>query len=839
MSTIDEFVLRNKINNLEDRIKSLERSLSRVSVGVGGITTTNIITPSRPAPVTTWIYNTEPFTFLKLQVNTNQFTEFDKMGFIDFGAESQQNQASIFARRSSGGGDAADLRSDIIFMIIPQSSITPESRFEIRADKETHVIGDFIVDSDKAGGVMVWFKDNGTERFNFERDGDVVINGDQDGGIQLAQFNINAGLSAFSEFAAISATTPAGVYCSIGSSIAGYTAGATYMGDFNWLNSKLKDLHINAWGATDIYEIQFHTGDDDNDADLIKRAGIDKDGLIMENGTRINEFSTDGTLGGDSDLAVPTEKAVKTYAAPLLMARIGSPTFTTVQHMQDIFHSSGWTSGGVLSDAGSGNLDVAAGTGLIRATDSSTVQLLFFDWSASNGNAIPADTTRYVGVEYNAGSPQVVIKSADTWDNTTDFILGVVTNEGGTLHITQSNHAVGDHARFMIERLHEVNGLQRASGVILGEDGANRNVTVSAGVLWEKLNEISISAIDTSGADTFDIYYRDGIGGHTKVAAQSVYPNTEYDDSSGLLADIGNNKYAAMYFYIELDDELVMVYGTATYNTLAGAQLDPVPTDLPDRLVHHGLLIGRIIIKKSAVSGVVETRFIETFSNTGVTSHLDIADVGSNTHPQIDTYIALNHAEIDQAQNWSANQEFQDDIEAVFGNDADFSIVFDSAANRIEIRDGATARFSITATGLIVLNGSTLPATANARDLGSTALEWRAGYFGQGASSGVHLGLTQEVRLWSDNAASLTKLESSDPITINNKTTLLTASDTDNIAVEDNSAIADYGAAWATVNLPSAPGEGMTVHRWNSNGGVAAGRTYTYLNGAWRYVDLL
>ena len=29
---------------------------------------------------------------------------------------------------------------------------------------------------------------------------------------------------------------------------------------------------------------------------------------------RINEFSTDGTLGGDSDVAVPTEKAVKTYA---------------------------------------------------------------------------------------------------------------------------------------------------------------------------------------------------------------------------------------------------------------------------------------------------------------------------------------------------------------------------------------------------------------------------------------------------------------------------------------------------------------------------------------------
>ena len=31
-------------------------------------------------------------------------------------------------------------------------------------------------------------------------------------------------------------------------------------------------------------------------------------------GTSINEFSTDGTMAGDSDDAVPTEKAVKTYA---------------------------------------------------------------------------------------------------------------------------------------------------------------------------------------------------------------------------------------------------------------------------------------------------------------------------------------------------------------------------------------------------------------------------------------------------------------------------------------------------------------------------------------------
>ena len=45
-------------------------------------------------------------------------------------------------------------------------------------------------------------------------------------------------------------------------------------------------------------------------------AGIVVDSLTTDEITlinTINEFSTDGTLGGNSDLAVPTEKAIKTY----------------------------------------------------------------------------------------------------------------------------------------------------------------------------------------------------------------------------------------------------------------------------------------------------------------------------------------------------------------------------------------------------------------------------------------------------------------------------------------------------------------------------------------------
>lgn len=44
------------------------------------------------------------------------------------------------------------------------------------------------------------------------------------------------------------------------------------------------------------------------------QADLHVDGdLLLSTGATVGEFSTDGTLGGDSDTAVPTEKAVKTY----------------------------------------------------------------------------------------------------------------------------------------------------------------------------------------------------------------------------------------------------------------------------------------------------------------------------------------------------------------------------------------------------------------------------------------------------------------------------------------------------------------------------------------------
>ena len=301
--------------------------------------------------------------------------------------------------------------------------------------------------------------------------------------------------------------------------------------------------------------------------------------------------------------------------------------------MQNVFHSSGWVNGGVVTDNGNDTIAVTAGTGTIKATVGGTSEILFFDWSANASMSVPVDTTRFVGVEYNAGSPQLVVRTSDNFNSDTDFILSSLVNEASTIHLSDEKHAVGDHASKMIRRVFETSPFARANrygGLILGESGDNnRNLTMTAGTVWEKLNEFTLSDIDTSvgGGDTFDRYLTNGVGGHTKQTGQTTWDNTQFDNS-GTLTTLGNNKYAVQWFYIELDGEFVSVYGTAQYNAEASAENEAPPTDVPDRINLHARLIGRIIFRKSdTVPQEIESVFTQTFNAAGVTEHSNLASL--------------------------------------------------------------------------------------------------------------------------------------------------------------------------------------------------------------------
>jgi len=78
--------------------------------------------------------------------------------------------------------------------------------------------------------------------------------------------------------------------------------------------------------------------------DAIKKLETASGGITLTSGATVNEFSTDGTLAGDSDTAVPTEKAVKTYAAPKLINEIvqaSTDTLTAAEVSSTIINNYG------------------------------------------------------------------------------------------------------------------------------------------------------------------------------------------------------------------------------------------------------------------------------------------------------------------------------------------------------------------------------------------------------------------------------------------------------------------------------------------------------------------
>lgn len=319
------------------------------------------------------------------------------------------------------------------------------------------------------------------------------------------------------------------------------------------------------------------------------------------------------------------------------MARIAGSTYSTIQHMQDIFHSTGVSTGGTITDDGDGTITVAAGTGLIRATDSDVAQILWTDWSAESGAnvALTDNDMNYIYVEYNAGSPQVVATTTVRTDDNTNVLLGTIYREGTTLHITETaKPQVGDHALRMINRLKAVAPYARESGGILSETGT-RNIAVTAGTWWHGLTKFTTSSLDTSVSGTFRYFYRDGATGWTEVTAQTQIDNTQYDNNSGTLATLSNNKYGVHWVYLGQDSDYYVLYGQGDYTRSEAENADAPASNPPHFAESHAKLIGKIVILKSASTFTSVISAFDTFLNTSTAQdHGSLSGLTDDDHTQ-------------------------------------------------------------------------------------------------------------------------------------------------------------------------------------------------------------
>ncbi len=342
------------------------------------------------------------------------------------------------------------------------------------------------------------------------------------------------------------------------------------------------------------------------------------------------------TSGGSS---TPAFRAIN--GNDVMLPKNGSPTYLHAEDANTLAHSAGILDPTVtyVTQVDSTHINVAAGKGWIRTSNAANGQLVFFDWPASSNIAIPAgtggvDSVRYVGVEYNSGTPQVTIRTTFNWNWYSDFPLARVSQDGTTLRILNAYAHAEDTPNLMRRFLRLVFPFQReeppeGSGGLVISDISGRHLRMSAGNVWFGFNRYILSAVDTSGAGTFDLHYQNGTGGFTHVASQTLWPNTQYDNGSGTLATMTSNKYACLWVYVDISDgSLDMLYGSNQYTSVVLAQAESTPSTLPGHLQAHGQLLGRFIFQKSAASvSLVESVWATKFSGTSVLALDDLSDV--------------------------------------------------------------------------------------------------------------------------------------------------------------------------------------------------------------------
>jgi len=326
----------------------------------------------------------------------------------------------------------------------------------------------------------------------------------------------------------------------------------------------------------------------------------------------------------------------------------GSPAVSSVGGLLDNVLSSCVIGGYAgISDNGDGTVQVSAGNGLIRATDSDTAQLLLVSWAQVASLALTDSSDNFIYLEYNAGSPQIVASPTALADENTNIALDKAFREGTEIHILSAAQCnINNALRWIRDRFVETEGFKRADGGILGEIGV-RNITITSGEWYYGLSEVNTNNIDTSGADDFTVFYTDAPGtGFDELAAQTQIDNTNYDTGTGLAA-MTNNRYGVRWVYLSADSHVFIRVGTSNATSIANALNEDVPSSTLAEIESHGFILGRIVIQKGAVVFAQTDTFNgDILTSTGAVSHASTAGLQGGTVGEFYHLTADEHTDL-------------------------------------------------------------------------------------------------------------------------------------------------------------------------------------------------
>ena len=323
-----------------------------------------------------------------------------------------------------------------------------------------------------------------------------------------------------------------------------------------------------------------------------------------------------------------------------------TPSAVSAPHsVQDWFntYSVGMVSGGTITAIGPSHVTVTAGTGISAIGTLDTDPVAFMDWDYIQAT-MTDQRVNWIAVNYNSGSPHVTVytgSSSSDYSVPTQinyqniFPLGYVTKNGSDLYVTNNPRRIQDSVGGLIRRFYQTLPLARdekLGGLILGETGT-RNITLSSGKLWDRQNQFTIGALDTSADNVFSTWYRGAVAGtFTETENVTQWPNTQYDNGSGTLQTVAANRFANLWWYLSTEGQVAMVYGRNLYTSAAAASAGSIPATLPLPLNAHYRLIGRTTFQGSAATFTAnDSVFTNTFTASAVTSHNNLSGLQGGT----------------------------------------------------------------------------------------------------------------------------------------------------------------------------------------------------------------
>jgi hypothetical protein len=327
-------------------------------------------------------------------------------------------------------------------------------------------------------------------------------------------------------------------------------------------------------------------------------------------------------------------------ASNVLFERIGSAVYYSAQTLFNTNSSAGRITGGTLSAAvgPATGIDVSAIEGVIGTSESMTGTKKPFAFAGGNIplTSFTDKSVNYIYLDYNVGTG--VISLAVTVDRLslshyTEFALGRVFRSGTDLEFITTGMSITNTDREEHERL-MYRGIERMTGAIVAEK-STLYLTTTDGVFYLGRNKIETDAIDTTGADRFHTFHRDGAGGWTETTGQQQVDATQYDDGDGTLGTLTANRYGVHFAFVCNEGDLYLVYGQGDY-TLAQAEAALLPASLPPYLVGFAVFAAKIIVKKSATNlYAVESAYANDFSSRAVPDHNDTGNINTGDYQHL------------------------------------------------------------------------------------------------------------------------------------------------------------------------------------------------------------